>query len=88
MIWVLAYLVLGIIVIETVVPFWGPEKLIAVVVWPLVLGVTIWMEIREARRPRLEDSIHTFMLLAAAIVAAETAKNIEQQKKNQDWKWN
>lgn len=82
MLGLLVYLVLGIIVIETVVPFWGLEKIIAAAVWPIVLPIAIWMAIREARRPAIGDYELLCMVLALKVMIEA------EMKKNEDWRWN
>jgi len=79
----LVYLVLGIVVVEMTVPCWGPEKIIAVPLWPVVLGVSIWLGIKEARRPNLADPLLVVTILAAVAVA-----HAEARKKRDDWRWN
>ncbi len=75
MIWALAYVAFGLLLMSYMCPYWHPfEHLIGALIWPVSAVIGIVVMVRELRRPPDVD-VEFIMLSLAILMAEDQARN-------------
>jgi len=75
MIWGLAYLVFGLLLMTYMCPSWHPfELLIGAIIWPISAVIGIVVSFRESKATPMLDNLAVYQMAMVIILAEEAAK--------------